>query len=553
MDHKPVIFLAFANANQRKIPEAYLQNLNKESGSLYRALQAKHDGNFLQIHREEQVDRNKIFNTFSHYAGKVQIFHFAGHADGEHLFLMNDENERQAALANGLADLFGQHIQSLKLVFLNGCSTYGQVKMLLDNHVPAVIATSTTISDRLAGIFAEQFYKNLAGGQTINQAYEAARAFFTSGEDQLVFGQDRERSLSRRRHSSDKDVLPWGLYTLEDHCPALNWRIPDMPFAPELGVPVDILRELLNANPNIITGLANGNLHHTPPPKPETAAPITLSREEKKSKTVALLRELNFSDQKKSFRLLYKHINLHTQNKGLSLLIKAEPEHAPEWLLKICLKEVWKDPNGLTLKPNELDLSGMSTAHDMDGFLYALMDVLEAEDMDDIDFESVCEELSYFLEDGPMIIQIKHAEFLPTDFVENFWTPLSQFLNEQSLPHKLYFFLIDEQEGAANILSHFLSMEDAYGSDSIDLPVSFSNINPINQQEIYSWGEEHREILSQIQPDFNTEFDTQLYSLSKELFSQTQGIPKPVLKNLYKQLVGTRKCLYETDLVDRLE
>ena len=553
MDYKPVIFLAFANANLQTVPEAYLHNLNKESGDLYRALQLRHDGNFLQIHREEQVDRDKIFHAFAHYAGKIQIFHFAGHADGEHLFLLDDEQEQQAALAKGLADLFGQHQQSLKLVFLNGCSTYGQVKMLLDNHVPAVIATSTTISDRMAGIFAEQFYTNLAGGQSINQAYEAAKAWFSTTGEQKIFDQDQARSIGRKKKGENRDILPWGLYTLEENCPALNWKIPDVPFAPELGIQADVLRGLIRANPNVIAGLVNGNLHHTPAPQPETSAVAPLSREEKKSKAVALLKELNFSDQKKAFRFLYKHINFHTQNKGLSLLIKAEPEHAPEWLLKICLKEVWKDPDGISLRPSKMDLESLGINHNIEGFLYALMDTLEAEEMDDIDFESVCEEIAYFLEDGPLILQIKHAELLPADFVEKFWTPLSQYLDEQSLPHKLYIFLIDEQEGAANNLSRFLSMEDAYGSDNIDLPVSFSNISPINQQEIYSWGEEHQDIIRQLQPDFNFEFDTQLYSFSKKLFNETHGIPKTVLKEIYIQLVGTRKCRYETDLVARLD
>ena len=66
---------------------------------------------------------------------------------------------------------------NLKLVVLNGCSTYGQVDELLKEGVPVVIATSSPVEDRKATLFSNTFYQRfLVEEDNIYEACKAAMA-----------------------------------------------------------------------------------------------------------------------------------------------------------------------------------------------------------------------------------------------------------------------------------------------------------------------------------------------------------------------------------------
>ena len=109
------------------------------------------------------------------YRDRIAIFHFGGHADGYRLLLETAEGTPAAADAGGLARFLAQQ-RGLQLVFLNGCSTEGQVSDLLDAGVRAVIATDQAVEDAMATAFAARFYRGLAGGATIGAAFEEAKA-----------------------------------------------------------------------------------------------------------------------------------------------------------------------------------------------------------------------------------------------------------------------------------------------------------------------------------------------------------------------------------------
>ncbi len=216
MAQRPVIFLAFANNL-----DSHLDTLRSESRGLDRALYPLHDKQFLELHVREGADIQDVFTGFNRFNHRVAIFHYGGHANGTHLHL-----EGETADASGLATLMGQQEQ-LRLVFLNGCSTRGQVKALLRNGVKAVIATSVAIEDNMATEFSIQFYQNLAHKQTIEQAYNQALAYlktkyaFSLGPAVVKFRDfifDPERGI--------KKELPWGLYLNEGAEEVLKWKLP---------------------------------------------------------------------------------------------------------------------------------------------------------------------------------------------------------------------------------------------------------------------------------------------------------------------------------------
>ena len=237
MAHKPVIFLSFANDN-----DAYLASLKAEEDYLYESLQDAHDAGYLEIYNRGRATIDDIFANFTRFRDRIVIFHYGGHASGTQLKL-----EDRDANSSGLAKLMGQQ-ENLKLVFLNGCSTKGQVDELLNAGVKALIATSVPINDEKAVVFAKQFYESLADDATIEEAFnEAVSRLETEGytsakdiniirssgtnqnlnTDDLPVSQTRDFSLPGSFESEpekDENQIPWGLYVNDESI--LAWKLP---------------------------------------------------------------------------------------------------------------------------------------------------------------------------------------------------------------------------------------------------------------------------------------------------------------------------------------
>ncbi|TAE43860.1 MAG: CHAT domain-containing protein, partial [Bacteroidetes bacterium] len=195
--------------------------LKQESSSIYQVLDYWDSREFVKVVREESIQVKEVFQMLSRYENRLAIFHYAGHASGEGLYLEDDE-----VYAGGMAQLLGQQ-ENLVLVFLNGCSTRGQVQMLLDAGVKAVIATSVPIGDNRAQFFAETFYQALAHRRTIKRAFHFATAALKA-----KYSDAPAMNLVRGLHFPDagetlEREIEWGLYLRpESEKAVLDWRLP---------------------------------------------------------------------------------------------------------------------------------------------------------------------------------------------------------------------------------------------------------------------------------------------------------------------------------------
>lgn len=229
----PLIFLTFANDT-----DAHLALLKEESRMLYRALEELERKEYIKIHREESAEARDIFAGFARYKDQVAIFHYGGHANGTHLRL-----EEGAGDARGLATLLGEQ-ENLKLVFLNGCSSKGQVQTLFDAGVKAVIATSVPIEDRKATEFAERFYEALAHKRSIGQAFKLAQAFLTTRYGDAVEARFRDFVMAdftaMMNEEKGNDDLPWALYIQDEYREEiLNYKLP---YYRPVGLPRDMIQ-----------------------------------------------------------------------------------------------------------------------------------------------------------------------------------------------------------------------------------------------------------------------------------------------------------------------
>ena len=216
---KLVLYLAFANDAQ-----AHLPLLKAESRQLLHLLSGLHDKNAIELHRDESTTVDDLIQQFRRFDQRLAIFHFGGHAESRGLVL--DEGD---AKAEGLAQLFSQQGQ-LQLVFLNGCSTKGQVERLMALGVKAVMATSVPVADSMAKDFATYFYEALTVKRTLEKAFEfAVAALMTKYRMDQKPAIVEYRDIMGFQPKANENTLPWGLYINQHHPEVRHWRLPDSP------------------------------------------------------------------------------------------------------------------------------------------------------------------------------------------------------------------------------------------------------------------------------------------------------------------------------------
>ena len=211
MSQSNTVFLAFANSDTET-----LHTLRQEDEAVYEILSPLAlKGDFI-IHRDSKATTSTITHHIAQYKDSIRLFLYSGHAGRDQLVL-----EDQEANATGIAHLLGQ-CPRLRLVFLNGCSTKGQVESLLQKGVPAVMATSAPIDDMKAMEFSKRFFTALHDKNTIKQAFELAK-----GEIMTRYP-DINPALHGNLSSwsaEPADASLWGLYIGDDES-ILEWKLP---------------------------------------------------------------------------------------------------------------------------------------------------------------------------------------------------------------------------------------------------------------------------------------------------------------------------------------
>ncbi|MEM8898388.1 MAG: CHAT domain-containing protein [Bacteroidota bacterium] len=208
-----LLFLAYANHQ-----EAPLASLQREYEKVHEYLSPGIKGQHFDVHRELYATIDNVSYSLTEYRDRISIFCYSGHADQDQLIFDGEE-----AKAEGIANLLKQ-CPNLKCVFLNGCSTQGWVKKLLELGIPVVIATSAPVNDTIATDFGIRFYQSLANGDTITQAFEQAKGTALSKKDELSIDVHKGDFIFSREGES---IAPsWGLFVNEGRDEALTWKLP---------------------------------------------------------------------------------------------------------------------------------------------------------------------------------------------------------------------------------------------------------------------------------------------------------------------------------------
>ena len=208
-----LIFLAFANN-----PDNPLSSLSREEEEVFDILSRRYVKKHFDLQRESHATLPKFAQHLIRFRDNLSVILYSGHAGRDQLLL-----EDQVANAKGIAQLLGQ-CPKLKLVILNGCSTEGQVKQLLElDNRPVVIATSAPINDRAATQFSISFFQAFSEQYSpLEEAFQiglAAAQAATNESFQVV--QDRGLAFLGKQ---DRPV--WGIFPPEDGDEEMRWALP---------------------------------------------------------------------------------------------------------------------------------------------------------------------------------------------------------------------------------------------------------------------------------------------------------------------------------------
>lgn len=221
----PVIGLAFAN---ERTDEGFLRNLTKEMKLILRAMDPVAQAGKAYLHLMPATTAREIQNLFQNawFEERVGIFHYGGHATPTVLHLERDAGGNESFFSEGLARFLAVQ-KGINLVFLNACSTEKQALRLLEANIPAVIATSQDIPDDIATMFAEAFYKGIASGASIEEAFKEADGYVIArkGLETIEAGATRGLYWEAEPGVGELD-LPWKLFLKKEASwfPA-QWRL----------------------------------------------------------------------------------------------------------------------------------------------------------------------------------------------------------------------------------------------------------------------------------------------------------------------------------------
>lgn len=206
-----ILFLTYANASGDR-----LDSLQQEDDDIYGHLLPLASQSRFLLCRDSFISREKLANYLTLYREQLSVFHYSGHADARLL-----ETEKGASRTEGIVALL-KRCPNLKLVVLNGCCTEKQAEALLAAGIPVVVATHSAVRDDAAALFGAGFYRALAAGDTIAEAFEAAL-----GSAQLEEGALAVRRSIGIQVGPDSDAPVWGRFSRSEL--DLEWRLPDAP------------------------------------------------------------------------------------------------------------------------------------------------------------------------------------------------------------------------------------------------------------------------------------------------------------------------------------
>jgi hypothetical protein len=204
---RPVFLFVFAN------PRRDLA-LNRETSGIRAALRSRRDIELVVLDHPALAEIEDAFQERRH---QIVAFHYSGHANGFQQMLESESGAEQKIQVAGFAQFLASQ-ESLRFIFLNGCSTGGQVDDFFAAGVPCVLATTQDVADERATTFSLRFYSGLASGADLRTAYQEAVGSAKAQDNRLVLTDHSETRGIRvgLKRETPSPAFPWQLHLQDD-------------------------------------------------------------------------------------------------------------------------------------------------------------------------------------------------------------------------------------------------------------------------------------------------------------------------------------------------
>lgn len=102
------------------------------------------------------------------------VLHFSGHGSmRSELALLDDDGYVKLISSSAIVHAIG-HSESVRLVFFNACHSHALASAVV-RHVDAAVGMNQAVDDRVARLFAAQFYSAISYGRSIANAFAQAK------------------------------------------------------------------------------------------------------------------------------------------------------------------------------------------------------------------------------------------------------------------------------------------------------------------------------------------------------------------------------------------
>jgi hypothetical protein len=165
------LHIVFVAANPIALPELQLSAEARRIEDKLRGTPAEQRVSFQWFWRAGPEDLLDLF-----FQSAPDILHFAGHgAENGALLLEAADGQAHPVPPEALADLIAARPRRPRVIVLNACFSAVMAKALVP-LVDAVVGMRSAVDDAAARQFAVQFYRALAHGDSLQSAFDTARA-----------------------------------------------------------------------------------------------------------------------------------------------------------------------------------------------------------------------------------------------------------------------------------------------------------------------------------------------------------------------------------------
>ena len=144
-------------------------DITEEVREIKNKIRGARNGNLIELIMAGAARPDDLLQALNEY--EPHIVHFSGHGNTKGIILQNAEGEPVPVTAETLERLFKTFKNHVRLVFLNACFARPQAEAIT-RHIEVAIGMNGTIDDRAARNFSASFYRALAFGRNVHQAFE---------------------------------------------------------------------------------------------------------------------------------------------------------------------------------------------------------------------------------------------------------------------------------------------------------------------------------------------------------------------------------------------